>query len=150
VTAVIATRLDDRKLAIGAMGKADRAAKQIEGDRNDFHTEFGPTNVGLHAVAIAVELGDAGEALRRAVSIEAFTLSPERRARFLIDVARAHGQRRQWDQALGALLEAESITPEQVRSHVLGRELVRDLLRRERRQVRPELQGLARRVGVLP
>lgn len=47
-------------------------------------------------------------------------------------------------------LEAEAITPDQVRSHVLVRELIRELLRRERRQVDKDLQGLARRVGVLP
>ena len=32
-------------------------------DRDDYGTEFGPTNTALHAVAVAVELGDAGPAL---------------------------------------------------------------------------------------
>lgn len=77
-------------------------------------------------------------------------MSPERRARFLVDVARAHGQRRQTAEAVRALLDAEAVTPEQVRSHVLVRELIRELLRREGRQVRKDLQGLARRAGVLP
>jgi hypothetical protein len=55
-------------------------------------------------------------------------LSAERRARMLIDVARAHAQRRQVTEAVAALREGEEITPEQVRSHELVRLLVSDLL----------------------
>jgi len=99
---------------------------------------------------VAVELGDAGQALRRAATIDVSGLSTERQARFLIDVARANGQRRKVKEAVRALEEAETLTPEQVRTHVLVRELVRDLLRGERRQVNPNLRALARRVGVLP
>jgi hypothetical protein len=56
-------------------------------------TEFGPTNVALHAVGIAVGLGDAGEVLRRAAAIDTSELSIERRVRFLLDVAHAYAQR---------------------------------------------------------
>lgn len=63
-------------------------------DRNDYNTGFGPTNVELHAVSAAVDLGDAGEAIDLASTIDAGRLSPERQVRFLIDVARAHTQRR--------------------------------------------------------
>ena len=55
-------------------------------------------------------------------------LSPERQARMLIDVARAHAQRRQVTEAVAALRQAENITPEQVRAHDLVRQLVSDLL----------------------
>ncbi|MGH8897960.1 MAG: hypothetical protein ACRDZ4_13305 [Egibacteraceae bacterium] len=55
------------------MQKAEVAAERVGNDRNDFHTEFGPTNVALHAVAVAVELGNAGDALRHASQID---LSP--------------------------------------------------------------------------
>jgi hypothetical protein len=48
-----------------------------------------------------------------------------------------------------ALEEAEALTPEQVRSHPMVREMVRDLLRGERRSVNPALRDLAQRVGVL-
>jgi len=30
-------------------------------DRNDYNTEFGPTNVQLHAVAVAADLGMPGK-----------------------------------------------------------------------------------------
>jgi transcriptional regulator with XRE-family HTH domain len=150
VAAVIATRRGDTRTALDALNKARGAADRVGTERNDFHTEFGPANVVLHAVSIAVELGDAGEALRLAATIDASHLSPERRARFLLDVARAHGQRKQTPEAIRALLEAERLTPEQIRSHILARELIRDLLRREGREVSADLQGLARRASVLP
>jgi hypothetical protein len=46
----------------------------------------------------------------------------------LIDVARAHAQRRQVREAVAALIQAEDITPEQIRGHALVRQLVSDLL----------------------
>jgi hypothetical protein len=55
-------------------------------------------------------------------------LSAERRARMLIDVARAHAQRRQVGEAVAALRQAEDITPEQVLTHDLVRQIVSDLL----------------------
>ena len=150
VAAVIATRAGEEEVARECMRKAEEAAGRLPSDRNDFHTEFGPTNVALHAVSIAVELGDAGEALRRAAAIDASQLSTERRARFLIDVARAYAQRRKAAETVRTLEEAEALTPEQVRSHPMVREAVRDLLRGERRSVNPALRALAQRVGVLP
>ncbi len=150
VGAVIATRQGQERRALERMRKAETAAKWLGEDRNDFGTEFGPSNVSMHAVSVAVELGDAGTALRRAETVDPSNLLPERRARFLIDVARAYHQRRQSDDVLRAITEAEALTPEQVRSHRYVREMVRDLLRDERRQVTPELRTLAKRVGARP
>jgi len=150
VGAVIATRAGEEETARACMRKAEEAAERLPSDRNDFHTEFGPANVALHAVAIAVDLGDAGEALRRAAGVDATKLSPERRARFLLDVARAYAQRRKAADTVRTLEEAEALTPEQIRSHPMVREIVRDLLRGERRNVNPALRALAQRIGVLP
>jgi hypothetical protein len=147
--AVAATRAALEETARECMRNAEDAARRLDADRNDYHTEFGPTNVTLHAVSIAVELGDAGEAIRRATRIDASKLSTERRARFLIDVARAYAQRRKILETVGAIEEAEALAPEQVRSHPFVREMVRDLLRGERRRVQPELRALAQRIGVL-
>src|SRR5262249_10246669 len=91
-------------------------------------TEFSPANVGLYEIAIAVELGDAGRALRVAATVDTTGLSAERRARMLIDKARAYAQRRQVTEAVAALRQAEAITPEQVHGHELVRQLVTDLL----------------------
>jgi hypothetical protein len=132
------------------LGAAEDAGKLLGVDRNDFHTEFGPTNVALHAVAVAVELGDAGEALDRAERIDPSALSAERRARLLIDIARANAQLRRSAEAVAALVEAESLTPEQVRDHRFVREIVRDLLQLAGRRPAAELRSLAQRIGVTP
>ena len=117
---------------------------------NDFDTEFGPTNVQLHTVAVAVDLADAGEALDVAAEIDASGLSPERQARLLVDVARAHVQRRHVGEAVAALLDAERLAPEQVRSHHLAKTTVNDLLDQFGRRPPADLMGLARRCGSAP
>jgi hypothetical protein len=150
VGAIIAIRQGKEVQARHHIEEARITAERLGEDRNDYHTEFGPTNVALHAVAVDVELGNAGEAIRRAAMVDAARLSPERRGRLLIDVARAYAQRRQTPEAVRCLLDAEALTPEQVHAHLLVQEIVRDLLRGERRRVNPGLRGLARRVGVLP
>jgi len=126
--AVIAAHVNDSDLAYGQLEWASEAAGQLGEGHNEYNTEFGPANVRLHEIAVAVELGDAGRALRAAAAVDTSGLSAERRARMLIDVARAHAQRRQIGDAVAALLQAEAITPEQVRSHALVRQLVSDLL----------------------
>ena len=126
--AVIAARMNDADSAYSQLEQAGRIAGELGEGRNDYNTEFGPANVGLYEIAIAVELGDAGRALRVAAAVDTSALSAERRARMLIDMARAHAQRRQVTETVTALREAEDITPEQVRGHALVRELVADLL----------------------
>ena len=126
--AVIAARVNDADTAYRQLEQAGRIAGELGEGRNDYNTEFGPANIGLYEIAIAVELGDAGRALRVAAAVDTTGLSAERRARMLIDVARAHAQRRQVAEAVTALRKAEQITPEQVRSHELVRQLVSDLL----------------------
>ncbi|TYB49325.1 helix-turn-helix domain-containing protein [Actinomadura chibensis] len=126
--AVAASRLNQANVAYEHLARAREIAERLGDGRNDYNTEFGPANVALHEVAVAVELGDAGHALRVGGEVDTSTLSGERRARLQIDMARAHAQRRQVDEALAALLEAESITPEQIRNHRIVRQVVSDLL----------------------
>ncbi|MDT0304238.1 helix-turn-helix domain-containing protein [Streptomonospora wellingtoniae] len=146
--AVAAARRNEATTAYRNIAQARSVAERLGGDRNDYNTEFGPTNVSLHEVAVAVELGDAGVALRAADGVDTSGLSTERQGRFLIDVARAHLQRRNADAAVSALEQAEQITPEQVRSHPLVRQAVGDLLTVQD-PAGPALQGLARRTGAL-
>ena len=126
--AVTASRVNDPDNAYRHLEAARQIAERLGEGRNDYDTEFGPANVALYEVAVAVELGDAGRALRAAATVDASGLSAERRARMLIDVARAHAQRRQVQEAVSALRQAEGITPEQVRTHQMVRQLVSDLL----------------------
>jgi len=146
--AVIAARVNDADTAYRQLEQAALTAEELGEGRNDYNTEFGPANVGLYEIAIATELGDAGRALRVAAAVDTSGLSAERRGRMLIDVARAHGQRRQVTEAVAALGEAAEITPEQVRGHELVRKLVSDLLTM---QDPPggELRELAGRLNVI-
>ena len=144
--AVVAARLNDPDAAYSHLEQARQAAARLGEGRNDYNTEFGPANVALHEIAVAVELGDAGRALRTAAAVDTSGLSAERRARMLIDVARAHAQRRQVSEAVAALRQAEGITPEQVRVHDQVRQLVSDLTAMQDPPL-AELRDLAERVG---
>jgi DNA-binding XRE family transcriptional regulator len=126
--AIIAARTGQADTAYAHLERARQMAGRLGGGRNDYNTEFGPANVDLFEIAVAVELGDAGRALRAADTAETTGLSAERRARMLIDVARAHAQRRQVAGAVTALRQAEQVGPELLRGHYLVRQLVSDLL----------------------
>jgi transcriptional regulator with XRE-family HTH domain len=126
--AVTASRVNDPDAAYSHLEQARQIAARLGEGRNDYNTEFGPANVALYEIVVAVELGDAGRALRTADMVDTTGLSAERRARMLIDIARAHAQRRQIQEAIAALRQAEDITPEQVRTHDVVRQLVSDLL----------------------
>jgi transcriptional regulator with XRE-family HTH domain len=150
VAAVASARKGDAGAAWAAMARAEDAAARLGPDRRDerFDTEFGAANVAMHAVSIAAELGDAAEALRRAGVVDTAGMSAERRARLLLDVARAEAQQRRTGAAVNVLEEAERLAPELVRCHWLSRETVRDLLRRERGLLRHDRLALAIRMGL--
>ena len=150
VLAIAAARDNERTDAHGYLDTARGIADRLGEDRNDFGTEFGPTNVAIHAVSIAVELGDAGQAIELSGLVDATTLSPERQARYLLDVAQAHSMRRRIGEALRALQDAERVAPEETRVHHLSRAITRDLLQLSGTRPRPELRDLAERFGVLP
>jgi tetratricopeptide (TPR) repeat protein len=150
VLAVAAARDNKRNEAHQHLDTARTIAGQLGQDRDDYGTEFGPTNVAIHAVGIAVELGDAGQAIELAQHVDPTSLSPERQARYLLDLAQAHAMRRQIGEALHALQEAERIAPEETRVHYAGRAVARDLLQLSGLRPRPELRDLAERFGVLP
>lgn len=145
--AVAASRVDDAQRAYALLADARTAAEIVGPGRNDGHTEFGPLNVAVHEVAIAVELGDAGHALRVAEAINVDALSAERRSRLLIDVARARMQRRDGTRALEALLSAERLAPDHVRGHHRARLMISDLLALTE-QPTDDLKDLARRIGM--
>ena len=145
--ALIAARQNDAGTAHHRLDQAKASAARLGEDRNDYDTEFGPTNVAVQEVAVLIELGDAGSALRSAERIDVQALSPERQARLLIDVARAQMQRHRHAQAVQALLDAERLTPDQVHHHLLVRSLLLDLGRTDHR-TNPALRELAARCGL--
>lgn len=149
VLALVHARAGQRVQAREQIGHARAVAARLHEDRNDFNLEFGPTNVEIQAVSTAVDLGDAGEALDIGERIDAAALSTERRARLLMDLGRAHAQRRHTGEALDCLLRAEELAPETIRTHVAARESIRELVLISGRSASPELLGLAERANAL-
>ena len=120
--------------------------------RNDLWTSFGPTNVAIHGIAVAVELGDVPETIRRAEQVNTTALPAdllERRASVYIDLGRAYVQRRDDAAATAVFRQAEELAPEEVHYSVPVREALREMLKREHRYATPELRPLARRTGII-
>ncbi len=79
------------------LASAQRAAETVGDDHDHYWTSFGPTNLHLHRVAAAVELGDAKHTLdsyRRVARADPRPARSGRRAHHLLDLARAHPDRR--------------------------------------------------------
>ena len=62
--AIIAARINDADTAYTELERARQMAERLGDGHNEFNTEFGPVNVRQYEIAVAVELGDAGRALR--------------------------------------------------------------------------------------
>ncbi|HEU5475933.1 MAG TPA: helix-turn-helix transcriptional regulator [Actinophytocola sp.] len=142
-------RLGDEHGVACALEVADRVAAKV-GERNDFRTVFGPTNVGIHRVRLAVELSRPGEAIRAGQQCDVSKLpSVERRFSYYVELARAYGIRGEDVAAVHMLLRAERESADELRFNVEVRSMVRELLRRESSLTRSDLRPLADRMGVL-
>jgi len=152
IAAVVAGRRNDRGEATERLQRAQLLAEQLGEDANHAWTAFGPTNVAIHRVSTAAELGDAATAIAQAEFVDVDSLPNgllSRRAQVHIDMAWAYTQRRADAEAVVNLLEAERVAPQTLRYNILVRELLREMLKRERRTATPGLRSLARRAGVL-
>ncbi|MFJ4947627.1 helix-turn-helix domain-containing protein [Streptomyces sp. NPDC088760] len=142
-------RADDRATTRTFLDEAKRAADRLGTDANHVWTAFGPTNVAIHRVATAAELGDMQVAVDLGPQIDTTGLPTERRTRHNLEVARALSAYNRMDDALAKVLEAESWAPEQVRSHYLARELVLTWVRGQRGRPSRNLADLADRLRVV-
>jgi len=115
IAAVISARRTERFEAYERLDRAERLAQLLGEDGNHLWTAFGPTNVALHRVSVAAELGDAAEALQAATNIRVERLPvglKSRRAQMHLDLAWAQAQRKRDalgladTYALGVLCEA--------------------------------------------
>ncbi len=152
IAAVIAGRRNDRGEATERLQRAQLLADQLGEDANHGWTAFGPTNVAIHRVSTAAELGDASTAIAQAEFVDVDSLPQgllSRRAQVHVDMAWAYTQRRADAEAVVNLLEAERVAPQTLRYNVMVRELLREMLKRERRSATPGLRALSRRAGVL-
>jgi tetratricopeptide (TPR) repeat protein len=145
--AISAARAGDSAAAWEHWGNARELAVAVNG-ADPYALAFNPANVEVHGVAVAVELGDYDEAIRRgATLILPPTLLTERHAHHAIDLSRAYAATGHWRKALDRLVAAEQIAPLMVRYHPSSRDTVASLLS-SARVPSEALIGLARRMGL--
>jgi hypothetical protein len=148
VGVMAAARSGDRPRTAYYLQEANEAARRLGRDANHLWTAFGPTNVAIHRVNAAVELGEVSAVLGSGLSVDTRAVPTERRVRYLLDVARVHDMTGKRDHALGTILTAEQMAPDQVRQHYLSRKLVASLVRSAVGKPGTELDGLARRLRI--
>jgi transcriptional regulator with XRE-family HTH domain len=146
--AIAAARDEDRRTTQEFLSQADQSARRLGRDANHLWTAFGPTNVAIHRVATAMDLGDVQVAISLGPAIDTSNLPTERRVRHAMETARAFTAWNRNEDAMATLLEAERIAPEQVRHHALSRRLVQSWMRRGRGKPSYQLAALAQRVHV--
>jgi len=153
IAAVAAARRGDADAATERLAHAQHHADAVGRDANLRWTAFGPTNVALHRVSVAAELGDAPAALAAVARLDPSRFAPElrgRRAQVGLDLAWAHTCRKQDADAVLALLDVERVTPEVLRHNVYARSTIGTLRSRSRGTAGGHIRALAARSGVAP
>ncbi|MEU9168514.1 helix-turn-helix transcriptional regulator [Streptomyces sp. NPDC048420] len=147
--AVAAVRAAKGPVAWDLYRGAKAAAARVGGDRNHWHTCFGPTNVSMHEVHLTAEEGNASEALRLADTVEINPELPlERRTRYLIEVMNCNRIARDDYATVHVLTKLRQQSPEEIVFSPLVREAVTDLLKREKPLFRDDLRAVATHLGI--
>jgi transcriptional regulator with XRE-family HTH domain len=147
---VSAARSDEDGRAWALHRVADDAARAL-GAHYDPWTAFGKANVDIHGLAIQAELGRADDVVEYSSRLRIDGMpSVERRAAALMTTARGYVQRGEDEAAILMLLDAEKISAEEVRDSTLVREMLRQLLYRDRARARTHVRELAQRTGLIP
>jgi transcriptional regulator with XRE-family HTH domain len=149
--AVAAAAHGDQSDVRDLTNEATSVARHVSPANNHHHLAFCQTNVLLHEVGALLALGEGGRAVEVANSIDeggVRALRRERRAAFLVDIARAHGQAGNRDDAMRNLLQAETVASREVRCRPLVQATIADLLRRSKTTPPLALAQLAERSGV--
>ena len=153
IAAIAAARRGDAEAATERLARAQLRADALGHDANLRWSAFGPTNVALHRISVAAELGDAPAALAAAEDLDPTKFAPalrSRRAQVGLDLAWAHTCRRQDADAVLALLDVERAAPEILQHNVYARATISTLLGRSRGSAAGHVRALAARSGVTP
>ncbi|WP_242614121.1 XRE family transcriptional regulator [Actinomadura roseirufa] len=147
--AVAAGQRTDRHTAATLLDEAQNAGHELGGDFNHRWTAFGPTNVQLHRVNIALQLGDAGTAIQQArgIDLNAIPLT-ERRATFLLDTSRALTQWGKHDKAYDVLRVAHQLAPEEISARPAVHAMLRDLMATAPPSIKRQLREFTTEIGV--
>ncbi|WP_280193225.1 helix-turn-helix domain-containing protein [Nocardia farcinica] len=135
-----------------AAAQADRLAAARPSTSLARNDSFGPANVTLWRMSAALERREPGRVLALAPRLSPADLPNQgRRAQYFVEIGRAHAMQKHYRDSLYALLRAEHLAPQHVRTMVHVRELVGHMMRKARRDLTTgELGRLAQRVGVVP
>ena len=110
---------------------------------------FGPTNVALHRVSTAVELGRTADALDLVEQV-AIDESPavERRLTYHLDAARSYARKNNDVAAVHMLQRIHRESPEELRYSSPVRETLRQLMGRAKPAIRADLQPMLTAAGL--
>ncbi|WP_432093572.1 helix-turn-helix domain-containing protein [Streptomyces sp. bgisy100] len=145
--AVIAGRLKDSGQVEARVSEA-RALAERTGETASYGVGWGPTNVGVHAVAIACDLEDYDRAVQLADEVRfPRGWDRSRAGRHWLDLGRANVWTGDASRALSCLQRARRTAPQQTRYHPTTREAVTALRSRERSRS-SELAAFADWVGL--
>nr|WP_019855125.1 helix-turn-helix transcriptional regulator [Actinopolyspora mortivallis] len=147
--ATAAARRGNRAQARSLIDTSAEVAHRIGGDRDDYNSVFGPSQVAMQSVDVNVQTGEYGQALEsaRIMPHNAAGLPIAARARHLTDRALAHSRLGHHEQASTLVLTAEQMAPEWAKRQQLLKSVTRDLLRGSRTRD-PRLRNLADRLNV--
>ncbi|GAA3464401.1 helix-turn-helix domain-containing protein [Saccharothrix longispora] len=149
-SSLVAAARKDHSERMAAIEHAADLAKYT-GEGNALWFGFGPSNVGVWRMSIALEAGDYAEAARIATIVDPNALpSPTRKSAYWREYGRALARlpRRQ-DDAVMALRRAERISPARIHRHPFMRSVLAELLTKAKRDaVSRELRGMAYRAGL--
>ncbi|NJC82685.1 helix-turn-helix domain-containing protein [Planosporangium mesophilum] len=141
----------DNDLALTMHRRADEVTRMLTPGYCDPVNVFGATNVALHRLAALVRMEEGGRGIAYASTIEPQSLARlprERKAAYLLDMAEAYRQCRQYPEATVAVSRAEQVAPEEVRRRPASHMLIRRLLDVASGQSSLLLRQLADRCGV--
>lgn len=106
-----------------------RVAERLPAGYHHPWTQFGTSNVELHAVSIGADLSKSATAKERAEQINPDTIpSRERRARLMVEIARTYHQRRDYAASLTWLGEAYAISHDSVHYSPTGRQMASEIV----------------------
>jgi hypothetical protein len=147
-----AARSGDRPATIDFLHRAERCAALLGGDHNYLWTAFGRTNIAVHQVATAMELGDVQTAVKQGPLVDTSRLPTERHVRHNLEVARALTAWNRVPEALALVLDLEQLAPEQVHPYTTAKASSRStrrassLMSRNRSRHRRSVIWLSRRI----
>ncbi|MEV8014983.1 transcriptional regulator [Streptomyces sp. NPDC086554] len=147
-SAMFAARAGNAPTARAHLDAAADAACLLGRDSNHYGLEFGPTNVAMHRLAVAVEMHDGAEVAHQTQHTRLPAhVAPVRAGHWYLDAAKGWLDNGNRDKAFAALQAARKVAPEQTRNHPQVREAIQTLIHLERYS-KQSLTGFASWIGI--